>query len=69
MQLNHCDGVLSNHLKYLIRATNISSYSSLYWPGRLEPSLNFAETHIFFGSVGSTMIESPLDIQPKPTPI
>ena len=30
MQLNHCDGVLSNHLKYLIRATNISEYSNLY---------------------------------------
>ena len=30
MQLNHCDGVLSNHLKYLIRATNISAYSNLY---------------------------------------
>ena len=30
MQLNHCDGVLSNHLKYFIRAKNISAYSNLY---------------------------------------
>ena len=27
---NHYDGMLSNHLKYLIRATNISAYSNLY---------------------------------------
>ena len=30
VQLNHCDGVLGNHLKYLIRANNISAYSNLH---------------------------------------
>ena len=39
MQLNHCDGVLSNHLKYLIRATNISAYSNLYVRSALVDNL------------------------------